>query len=301
MFLKRQVHKVRRKQLNAARRIRCFIFGSSYNAQNATERYGFFQKLRAGFAVARCYRERARVDAPLLRALKDIHTDAKRGFIICNGPSLNQMDLTKLRNEITFGVNAIYLNFDKMGFRPTYYVVEDNLVAEDRATDICKLGGMTKLFPIRLAYCIKRDKDTIFFNHCPSDQAKYQYKFSDDIVEGTCGGNTVTYTCLQIAHYVGLREVYLIGADHNYKIPKRYKGCDPDENYIIESAEDDPNHFDPSYFGRNYRWHNPKVHLMEISYRNAKMFYESNGGRILNATRGGKMEIFDRVDYDSLF
>lgn len=301
VFLKRQVHKVRRKQLNTARRIRRFIFGSSYNAQNASDRYGFFRRLWAVVAVVRGRYEWVKIDVPRLKALKNVHAGAKRAFIICNGPSLNQLDLTKLKNEITFGVNAIYINFDRMSFRPTYYVVEDNLVAEDRAKEIYKLSGITKLFPFKLAYCIKRDENTIFFNHCPDDQAKLQYRFSTDISDYTCGGSTVTYTCLQIAFYLGLREVYLIGADHNYQIPEEYAQRDHNENYIIESVEDDVNHFECSYFGKGYRWHNPKVHKMEISYQNAKMFYEANGGKIFNATKGGKLEVFDRVDYDSLF
>ncbi len=43
------------------------------------------------------------------------------------------MQLEPVRNEVTFGVNAIYLNRAKMGFYPTYYVVEDEFVTEDRA------------------------------------------------------------------------------------------------------------------------------------------------------------------------
>ena len=62
----------------------------------------------------------------------------KRCFIIGNGPSLNLVDLKKLIREFTFGVNAIYLNYNKMQFDPTFYVVEDYLVAEDRADEINK-------------------------------------------------------------------------------------------------------------------------------------------------------------------
>ena len=46
----------------------------------------------------------------------------KRCFIIGNGPSLNKLDLTKLKDEFTFGVNAIYTNYDKMGFLPVYFL-----------------------------------------------------------------------------------------------------------------------------------------------------------------------------------
>ena len=63
-----------------------------------------------------------------LAALKDRHR-GERCFILGNGPSLNDCDLTRLAGETTFGVNGIFLKTAEMGFVPTYYVVEDILVA----------------------------------------------------------------------------------------------------------------------------------------------------------------------------
>ena len=71
--------------------------------------------------------------APRLRDLRRQYAGKGRCFIIGNGPSLNRTDLTKLRDEVTFGVNGLFLKFEEMGFTPTFYVVEDHLVAEDRA------------------------------------------------------------------------------------------------------------------------------------------------------------------------
>src|SRR5688572_2335525 len=56
-----------------------------------------------------------------LKQFKDIHK-GKRAFIIGNGPSLKQTDLTKLKNEITFGMNRIYIAFPEMDFETTYFV-----------------------------------------------------------------------------------------------------------------------------------------------------------------------------------
>ena len=248
------------------------------------------------------------MDAPRLRALKNVHA-GKRGFIFCNGPSLNTLDLSRLRNEITIGMNALYLKFDEMGFAPTYYIVEDDLVAEDRRDDINAISGTTRLYSLRLAYCLDRAEDTIFMNHAPdstpwpNQKAEYNMdmRFSEDASLATFGGNTVTYTALQIAYHVGLREVYIIGADHDYAVPGRYQDRDENENFVIEPDEDDVNHFDPRYFGKGYRWHNPKVHKIENAYRNARIFYEANGGKIFNATPGGKLETFERVNYEDLF
>ncbi len=64
-----------------------------------------------------------------LAQLKDIHA-GKRAFIIGNGPSLKQTDLSRLRNEFTFGLNRIYLMFPELGFHTTYFVTVNDLVIE---------------------------------------------------------------------------------------------------------------------------------------------------------------------------
>ena len=52
----------------------------------------------------------------------------KRCFIIANGPSLKTMNLDCLKDEITFGMNRIYLLFGQTPFKPTFYVCIDRLV-----------------------------------------------------------------------------------------------------------------------------------------------------------------------------
>jgi len=231
--------------------------------------------------------------------LKDRHKDIERCFIIGGGPSLNKMDLTLLRNEVTFGVNGIFLIFGKMGFKPTYYVVVDNLVCEDRASIINGLNGMTKLFPLERSNAIKRDPNTIFMLQ---EKAKHYPGFSTDISKCIYGGSTVTYTNMQIAYYMGFKNVYLIGMDHNYVLPSQYE-MDRVKNLPSEitNLEDDHNHFHPDYFGHGFRWHDPDLDKMEAAYKKAKDIFEASGRKIYNATVGGKLEIFQRTDYTTLF
>ncbi|MFC1524554.1 6-hydroxymethylpterin diphosphokinase MptE-like protein [Thermodesulfobacteriota bacterium] len=286
------------------------IFWCDYNAKSRTDKfYGFWGKLIGAFEIHKAVNEWETVDKPKLESLKNIHK-GDRAFIICNGPSLNEIDLDLLKDEITIGTNGLYLSFGKSDFRPTYYLVEDDLVAEDRAEDLSNINGPLKLFAQRLAYCLQRDEDVIFLRHCPNSnpwnlEQKYniglEMPFSPDISVVSFGGNTVTYTCLQLAYHLGVREVFIIGADHNFIVPDRYSEKDIDENYVIESQEDDANHFNQDYFGKGFRWHNPKVHKLEKSYRNARQFFEFNGGMIFNATVGGHLEVFDRIPFLDLF
>ena len=110
-------------------------------------------------------------------------------------------------------------------------------------------------------------------------------------------GGTVSYLCMQLAYYMGFRQVYLVGFDHSYRIPKDavIKGND------ILSQSADPNHFSGDYFGKGKRWHDPMVDRMATAYGKAKKYYEKSGRQIINATAGGKLEVFDRMPYDGLF
>jgi hypothetical protein len=72
-------------------------------------------------------------------------------------------------------------------------------------------------------------------------------------------------------------------------------------NHAVVSQGDDPNHFSPNYFGAGFKWQLPDLEGSERAYKLAKRAYESNGRRILDATIGGKLTIFPKVDYNSLF
>jgi len=232
-----------------------------------------------------------------IASYRDRHMD-KRAFILGNGPSLNLCDLGLLENEITFGVNSIFLNYKNMGFHPTYYVVEDVFVAEDRAKEINAYHGPVKFFGNYLKYCLSDSDDTLWLN------VRFRYDeypdfphFSRNAARMIWVGGTVIYICLQLAYYMGFSEVYLIGFDHSYTIP-------PDAQVSgteIVSTGDDSSHFHPDYFGKGYRWHIPKVDRMEKAYERAKQVFESNGRKIYNATVGGELEVFERVNYSSLF
>jgi hypothetical protein len=107
-------------------------------------------------------------------------------------------------------------------------------------------------------------------------------------------GGTVTYTALQVAYYLGFEQVILVGVDHNYVTSGK-------PNATVVSEGDDPNHFHPGYFGKGFRWQLPDLVQWEEAYRLARRTYEADGRQVIDATVGGKLRIFPRVDYDTLF
>lgn len=228
--------------------------------------------------------------------------EGQRCFILGNGPSLNKCDLTLLNKECSFGVNGIFYKTEEMGYKPTFYVVEDSHVMKDNHKKINEYDIDYKFFPTNYKSFIRNKKNTYFFNmnegfyieHSPNFSIP---RFSTDMAKELFCGQSVTMLNFQIAFYLGFKEVYLIGMDFSYDIPK---SATVEGNDII-SNDDDVNHFHPDYFGKGKTWHDPHLDRVLNSYKMMKVIYESNGRKIFNATVGGKLEVFDRVDYVDLF
>lgn len=235
--------------------------------------------------------------------LKDLKNKfkGKRCFIIGNGPSLNKIDLSLLKDEYTFGVNSIFLK-EKDGFKPTFYVVEDSHVMRDNQKEINALEVEYKFIPTTYHKMITNSNNVITYNmnegfYQPYSPNNEYPRFSNDASIQLFCGQSVTIINLQLAYYMGFSEVYLIGMDFSYVIPD---SAIVDGDNIL-STEDDPNHFDSTYFGAGKSWHDPKLHNVLKSYKLAKTIYEIDGRNVYNATVGGKLELFERKDFESLF
>ena len=105
-------------------------------------------------------------------------------------------------------------------------------------------------------------------------------------------GQSVTIINLQLAYWFGFTEIGLIGMDFSYSVPSGSAG----QGNIFTSAGDDPNHFDPRYFGAGKSWKDPQLNRVLANYALAKAIFESDGRRIVNCTVGGRLEAFERVD-----
>ncbi len=226
-----------------------------------------------------------------LAELKDIHK-GKRAFILGNGPSLKQTNLAKLKNEFTFGMNRIYVLFPELGFTTTYFCSINDLVIEQFNADILALP-----MPKFLAWRSHR-----YFpeNLQPANVPTFLYtsytgpRFSPDVRGRVWESATVTNVALQLAFHMGFQQVILIGVDHNFTS----KG---EANKTVVSQGDDPNHVSPNYFGKGIKWQLPDLDTSEIGYALARDAYQKAGRQVLDATVGGKLTIFPKVDYNSLF
>jgi len=242
---------------------------------------------RARHQAAAVYDRRLAKSQRELSRFHNIHR-GKRCFILGNGPSLKQTDLNLLRNEYTFGMNRIYLLFPALGWVTSYYVSINTLVIEQCSQDI---SGLT--MPRFITWRGRRwlSGEGIYFLDTDYTEPA---TFTKDIRGRIFEGSTVTYTALQIAFYMGFEEVILVGVDHSFTSKGR-------PNEAVVSEGDDHNHFSAEYFGKGFKWQLPDLEASEQAYRLAKTAFEKNGRRILDATIGGKLDVFEKVEYQSLF
>ncbi|MBE9585350.1 DUF115 domain-containing protein [Mucilaginibacter sp. JRF] len=229
--------------------------------------------------------------------LKDIHK-GKRVFIIGNAPSLNKMPLYFLKDEYTMGFNRFNLMFERLNWLPSFYMVTDDLVIKDMHQQINE-----EILP-KVPYAFFPDihpSNVEFDKYIDHRENVYwlntdRPEFRADLPK--CGINkTVVNAAIQVAAYLGFSDIYLIGVDMSFADQKVKKM----NSRNWEADEHDPNHFDPRYFGKGRKYHNPTVHEMIEKFEMGREFYTPRGVRIHNAGVGGKLEVFPRVDFTSLF
>lgn len=222
----------------------------------------------------------------------------QRCFIVANGPSLKAEDLNCLqkKGEITFGMNRIYKMFKETDWRPTFYVCEDELIALGQQNDINAIDAREKFIPIELKWWHNVNIEKACYFHINYDGKKRpEYSFSSDCAHQIECHGTVTFTCMQLAAYMGFSEIFLLGVDHNYKVTIDING----QKVIDSSAKD--------YFCDDYDKDIKDMVVHDVgnntrAYLDAKAYCDKTGRiMIYNATRGGKLEIFPRIDFDSLF
>lgn len=228
-----------------------------------------------------------------IKALKNVHKN-ERCFIIGNGPSLTIDDLNKLKKEVTFAFNRIFYIFDQTEWRPTYYCSEDDKTIFNSREEINNLKIENKFFPVNFPRDYKIQFNNARYYIFKIGDRNVELKFSEDIVKGIYWGNTVAYTAIQIAVFMGIKEIYLLGVDHNFSKMVNDKG----EMIIDKTVKD---YFTEKYNTDKDDLYIPNVEVSTRAFSAAKKYADKNKIKIINATRGGKLEVFERVDFNKIF
>ena len=234
-----------------------------------------------------------------LEKLKDAYK-GERCFIIGNGPSLTIEDLEKLKDEYTFASNRICSLYEKTNWRPTFYAIQDELVVESIKMQLGEIVQQSKIGFVSMKHYIRCEKqckeadNLVWFPLRFIPPKNKSYYFSDNATKQIIEGLTITYSCIQLAVHMGFKQIYLLGVDHNYAVE-----IDDDGNIIKEDLSV-KEYFDEAKISLQDK-NLPKVVEMTRAYISAEKKSKEGDFRVYNATRGGKLEIFKRVNFDELF
>ncbi len=212
--------------------------------------------------------------------LKNAFFRKRRCFIVATGASLRTSDLDRLKEtgDFCFGVNKIFKI--KSTWRPDAYVVTDSFLLQEAQDDLAKYDVPLKFFGDG-NFSKEAEKQNEYVIHVVGGQyLSAPPPFSENIAQKVYGGGTVTYACIQIAVYLGFKEIYLLGVDCNYSLGSK-------SNHFYDEDK-------PDLIERN-------MEQMISAFQAAKNYADSHGIKIYNATRGGNLEVFARVDFDRLF
>lgn len=228
------------------------------------------------------------------KRLKGLHK-GKRCFIIGNGPSIKDQDLTLLKDEYTFVTNYFILHDLAAEINPNFYCIVDNALHEGR-------------FPIEQLFKIdeKLPNSTCFFRYKAKKHVEKNGIFENSKVRylknkaylnelwninmrlnGCIPGTVnVIHTCIIIAAYMGFEEIYLLGCDSTLYIPR------PDHFYNATELEKTIEvNMDEKLFYTSY---------MFKSYSIIKRLFNRKKIKIYNATNGGVLDVFPRVRFEEI-
>ncbi len=249
--------------------------------------------LRRPYRWLKSYNTSEAANTRKLRALRGRYR-GRRGVVIGNGPSLKIDDLDRLSADVTFASNKIFLAFDQVAWRPTFYMCSDILVAKNNRDAINNLT-LDKVFGNSIKAEFAERTDIIWLDELSTPDQR----FSEDCSECVYGGFSVVYFQLQLAFHLGIREVYLIGVDFNFDVPKPSGEVSIHGEVIVSEGE--RNHFHKDYRKPGETWTMPRLDKQLEAFMCANEAFDRNGGRVYNASRFTKLEVFPRIPFDEVF
>jgi len=216
-------------------------------------------------------------------------------FLIGSGPSLKEVDVTRLAHLDTMSFNRSYVAWKQWGFAPTLYSCLDPVGFEDNAMEIQSLiegcpcthfflPDSAESFGISSSEQVALVRTTV------------GHLFSTNILALTDFGN-VGATSLQILALLGYRRIAMIGVDARYSpVDAALVVADKDGFILID---DDPNYFCPEYAQGKRLRARPEPEKILGQWPQVANECARNGIAVRNASPGSALDCFPTTDFAS--
>lgn len=239
------------------------------------------------------------------RPLKDLHA-GRRCFIVGNAPSLATQDIRLLEDEVSIVVTSFFRHPDAAVIRPGYWVIADPYFWEKPEEYFVPTFNFasstavsTKLFIPSRGIPLFSGVDTgplidrHFYHFAAAGDCRNRIDFTGGIPPYA---NNVIMICIMLAYYMGCNPIYLIGCDHDFLATTREEYECTEVNHFYQEAKRDT----PSQRMPWDEWCTAMADLRR-QYAELKRYADTWGFKVFNATRGGCLETFPRVEFESLF
>lgn len=233
---------------------------------------------------------------------KNIHK-GKRVFLVANGPSLNDIDLDMIKDEISFAMNRISLIYNKTEWRPTYYLFSSTNVRPEKpwakkwqssVRDTLSIEQTTSFVADMFKPYIDPYSEfmgTKWFNSMTENKPDAlgnikETCFSTNVVERIDKSGTTMNLALQLCYHMGFEEIVFIGADLGWT---RDTG-----------TSSDPNHFNKDYVAEILKPEKTNNQMRNVHSLSLKNFLERDQNvKFYNASSKTVLDIYPIIDFNA--
>ncbi len=233
--------------------------------------------------------------------MKNNHA-GKRCFLIGNGPSINDQDLLLLKDDIKICFNGFYKHPQCKEITPEYWMTADPEIWKKKEQFLLPIINaietneiVVKLFLPLWGMCglgESRFLDVHFFKY---DESAYQKTKAIDFCKGIPIAQNVMLVGLMLAFYLGCNPIILLGADHTWWSWNR------EEYSGMETPHFFKNDYSPISERYSYDLLQSTIKVQKHQYLQLIDYAQRRGFDIYNATPGGELDLFPRIDFEDLF
>jgi len=229
----------------------------------------------------------------------------ERCFILCTGPSIKNQDLSRLAGELVISVSNAYLHKDFALYRPKYHCVPQITYGLMTHADV--VDWFQDMHP-RIGdaeMVLANSERELVAGRClfPGRTVHYLNMHGDprdleavDLTGEVPSPQSVSVMASMLALYMGCKEIYLLGTDHDQFLTGEY-------TYFFDkspvSGKDSTVNPDGTVSTKRHDEFQAYARLWR-QYRWLRLVAEQMGATIYNASHGGALDEFDRVNYSGM-
>lgn len=243
------------------------------------------------------------------KVFKNSHI-GERCFILGNGPSLKNVDFSKLTNEFTFSVNQLMRRDDFTSLNPNihFWADENFFIGDSNKKEIEELittmkkvydTGAKVFYPISSMKFVNDNslyfENRVFF-HYSKLRMSDNYKGEIDFSKNTFGFGTVVQWCITLAIYMGFKEIYLLGCDNTAILAcfNSFLQNDISENYTYSLSENERKRM-ANIVEISTMENTINAHLMTLyDYRALNNYCKRKGVKIINCSEKTLIDSLER-------